>query len=56
MHTFHLRVAFEDCVDLAHAPLAFLYSNFVWGLCDVGLDVDPHAKRKCDHVINFYDA
>ena len=28
-----IALAFENCVDLAHAPLAFLYSDFVWGLC-----------------------
>ena len=44
-----IALAFENCVDLAHAPLAFLYSDFVWGLCGskVTRKTQPF-KRKCN--------
>ena len=44
-----IALAFENCVDLAHAPLAFLYSDFVWGLCGskVTRKTQP-LKRKCN--------
>ena len=43
-----IALAFENCVDLAHAPLAVLYSDFVWGLCGskVTRKTQPF-KRKC---------
>ena len=38
-----IALAFENCVDLAHAPLAFLYSDFVWGLCGSKVTRNMHC-------------